>query len=127
MRTWELNTYEFLKLVEETGVAQLVVRPTPDMVGRPAIARILQDADTDPLQIADLGRLLYVSEDGVKVELKGTKKGEMHEDGEEGEVFLQTYTSRRKFKSDTLAGRCVCVCVCVCACVSGRESECVSV
>lgn len=119
MRTWELNTFELLELVEETGVKNIIVRATPEMVGRTAIARILEEKDSDPLAIADLGKILYVTKDGVKVQLIGTKKGVAHEDGEEGEVFIQTYTSRRKHKSDALPRRCAWVCIgfvfaCIC-------------
>ena len=75
MSTWELNVAEFLQLVVETGVKNVLMSPTPDMVGRVGIVEInLKGEENNPMEIADLVTIIFVAKDGKKVKPKGKKK-----------------------------------------------------
>ena len=113
MRTWSLNVEEYLLLAHKTKIPKLLTTPTSakKWVGKVAIAiaekdvALLRKKKTKaPLQPKDFGLIDFISPRGTVVQLVGKDDGVAHEDGASGEVFLRTYTARKKAKAEELPG-----------------------
>ena len=98
MRTWELNVAELLQLLHQTNL-KILKEPTPDDLKGVAIC--MQNAKKSPTELSDLGRIQFCAKSATKMKLKG-KDGGKHEDGEDGEVYVQTFTNRKKIKQANL-------------------------
>jgi len=93
MRTWELNAAELLQLVHGAGLKHLLKSPTSQKhLGCVAICRLKK---AEKFVVCDIGKVDFVSKRGTKVELIG-KGGKTHDDGPTGEVFVRSYTKRKK-------------------------------
>ena len=110
MATWELNVGELLELVHKAEVPNILVRPEHTDVRSVAVCL---SSDEHPLDISDMGTIYFCAEKDADVKLKG-KDGGTHQDGKSGELFVQTYTVRKKPKMEELpSSHFVCLFPCV--------------
>lgn len=110
MATWELNAVELLELVDKAKLSNILVRPAPTDVRSVAV---MVPEDEHPLDISDMGTIYYCAEKDADVKLKG-KDGAPHQDGKSGEIFVQTYTVRKRPNMEKLPSiHAVCLFPCV--------------
>ena len=86
-RTWTLNASELLRVVWETELDNVLREVTEQSVGRVAICRNNRNRNVDPMEISIIGRIDFVSKEGVFVTLKGHKRKE-HVDKKTGMVWF---------------------------------------
>ena len=98
--SWDLNANELLELVGKAGLKGFLKAATAADVGRVTLTQLPRQKRENPYQLTDLGTVLYCSPPGKKVQLVGKKRGKPHEDGKQGEVFVQSYFNRRAPKSN---------------------------
>ena len=109
-RTWTLNAAELLRVVWEGDLDNVLKEVTPESVGRVGICRNDRRRNVEPLDIATIGRIDFVSKEGAFVSLKDVD-GKEHVDGPEGEVYVLEYHKRKKVGRDDLP-RSLCCCWC---------------
>ena len=110
-RTWALNACELIRGVWEAELDGVLQEVSADSVGKVGICRTAKQKNVDPLCIATIGRIDFVTLEGAFVTLKTSKSGEKHVDGDEGEVYVLEYIKQKKVEGDDLPCSCVVVVV----------------
>ena len=124
MRTWTLNVEELLLLVHSTKLAKLLQHPTnvKKHVGLCAVALSLTKLKKKkvdvPIDPQDFGVIDFMTTRGKTITLVPEEGAKEHPDGKKGEVFLRTFSSRKKIKDSLMPRKCTCLRIVVCSFLS---------